>query len=60
MIEIKNLVVRVIEATDTTGRGVSVGSGPTVTSPLTDEDRAALIEDCVRQILVILERQNQP
>ncbi|GAB2577825.1 DUF5908 family protein [Spirosoma areae] len=60
MIEIKNLVVRVVEANDTTRRGATMGGGPTVTTPLTDEDRAALIEDCVRQVLAILERQTQP
>lgn len=60
MVEIKNLVVRVVVANDATRRGAS-GSGGAASggTPLTDDDRAALVEDCVRQVLAILERQTE-
>lgn len=59
MIEIKELVVRAIVVED----GARPSAGKLAASPgsgsMSDEARTRLIEDCVRQVLAILERQTE-
>lgn len=61
MVEIKELVVRAIVVEDGGPRpaGARGAVAPAAGAGLTDEARQLLIEDCVRQVLAIMERQTE-
>ena len=59
MIEIKELVVRAIVVEDGAKPGAGKSAAPSGSGHLSDEARTQLIEDCVRQVLAILERQTE-
>lgn len=58
MIEIKELVVRAIVVEDGAKPGAGKLAAPG-SGPMSDDARTQLIEDCVRQVLAILERQTE-
>lgn len=58
MVEIRELVVRAIVVDDATPSNKTGGATPSA-GGLSEEARALLIEDCVRQVLAILERQTE-
>lgn len=59
MIDIKEVVIRAIIVEDGNRPDAGRKTGPVAPAPMTDEARAQLIEDCVRQVLAILERQTE-
>ena len=59
MIEIKEMVVRAIIVEDGARPGAGTTASPPTSGPMSDEARAQLIDDCVRQVLAILERQTE-
>jgi len=59
MVEIRELVVRAIVIEDAAQPGNVPPSTSKAGSGLSDDARTLLIEDCVRQVLAILERQTE-
>ncbi len=59
MVEIKELVVRAILVEDGARKGGAPAAAQGPAGALGDDARLLLIEDCVRQVLAILERKTE-